>query len=467
MKKLFPLVVFCIFLILPLSQSAAQNYGAKSIFKKYNDAVVVVYACDSYGKAFAQGSGVVLNSKGLIVTNYHVCEGSTNIKIKHEDLLIEDVTILGGNADDDIMFLKIPENSNLNYIPAGNSDKLEVGQKVYALGSPLGFENSITEGIVNGIRKKDTYSDDSYIQLSASITHGSSGGALITAGGKLIGITCGGMKEGQNINFAIPINKVLSSSIYAANYYEEPEIKQKKTKKKKTKDITSTDGEKKTKKPKKKKSESENITSIAPSGSMEKIESKKGKDKSSEASYEKIILQARTAFEAGDINAAENYFNKAIEMDGQNSMGYLGRALCYFTKKKYEAALSDISYVIKVNPDYSYGYFMRAVVYHALERYRDAIPDYLSAIQLDKTNSYAVFGLGECYYETDEYEHAVLCFSTVIAFDKSKAIAYYYRGVCLLELGNDYGNLDACDDFEKAYSLGISEAADYIKQYCR
>lgn len=467
MKKLSPFLFFCIIFVLPFAASQAQNYGAKSIFKKFNDAVVVVYACDAYGKAFSQGSGVVLNSKGLIVTNYHVCEGSANIKIKHEDLLIEDVTILGGNADDDIMFLKIPENSELNYIPAGNSDKLEVGQKVYALGSPLGFENSITEGIVNGIRKISRYSGDNYIQISASISHGSSGGALITAGGKLIGITTATIEDGQNINFAIPINKIVSSSIYIANYFEEPESKEKKTKKKKTKDITSTDGEKKTKKPRKKKNEAESITSIAPSGSIDKIDSKKEKKKSSEASYERLIEEGKSAFEAGDLSAAESYFTKAIQIDKENYFGYLGRALCYLLQKKYSAALSDVNFVIAANPDYGEGYFMRAAIYHLMERYREAIPDYLKTIEMDKTNLHAIFGLGECYYETDEYEHAILCFSNVIAFDKNKPAAYYYRGVCLLQLGNDYGNLDACDDFEKALALGITEAADYIKQYCK
>lgn len=466
MRKLFPLLIFFIL----FTTSYAQNYGAKTIFKKYNDAVVVIYACDNSGKPFAQGSGVVLNSQGLIVTNFHVCKGADVIKIKHEDLLLENVNVLGGSEDDDIMFLKVGAN-NFNFIPAGKSENLEVGQKVYAIGSPLGFENSITEGIVNGFRNFSGYNGE-FIQISASISHGSSGGALITAGGKLIGITSGGMEGGQNINFAIPIKTILSSNIYIANYYEEPqtEKKEKKTKKKKTQDgITSTDTEKKVKKPRKKKKDSTEITSGAPTESIAKVPGKKGKDniRTEESSYDKLMMKGKDALSSKDFKTAVDFFSKAIALDSRNSLAYYARAVCYLSLKEYDYALNDLNYFLEDRQDFADAYFMRGAVYHLKEKYREAAKDYLSSLELDKSNMYAVFGLGECYYELDECERGVLCFNTFIAFDKTRPAAYYYRGLCLLQLGNDYGNLDACDDFSKSYSLGMEEAGELINQYCK
>lgn len=470
MRKLPTLLLVVFFIFSYVNLSFAQNYGAKTIFKKYNDAVVVVYACDIYGKPLSQGSGVVLNSQGLIVTNYHVCKGSGLIKIKHEDLLIEDVRILGGNEDDDIMFLKVAQN-NFGFIPAGNSDNLEIGQKVYALGSPLGFENSITEGIVNGIRKISEETNDTYIQLSASITHGSSGGALITAGGKLIGITCGGMKEGQNINFAIPINKVFASDIYIANKYDEPlteKTEKKKTKKKKktTESITSTDTEKKTKKPRKKKKETTDITSGS-NESIAKVPGKTSKDRPEESSYTQLMEKGKDAVKSKDYKSGLDYFTKAIQLEPGNSLAYYARAVCYLALTRIDEALQDLNYFLKDRQDFAEAYFMRAAIYQYQEKYSSAINDYLSSLQIDKSNMYAVYGLGECYYETDEYEQSLLCFNTFIAFDKSKSGAYFYRGLSLLHLGNDYENLDACDDLSKAYSMGMSEAAEYINQYCK
>ncbi|MBS1492314.1 MAG: tetratricopeptide repeat protein [Bacteroidetes bacterium] len=467
MRKLFPLLIFFVL----LSTSYAQNYGAKSIFKKYNDAVVVIYACDSYGKPFAQGSGVVLNSQGLVVTNYHVCDGASIIKIKHEDLIIEDVTVLGGDKDDDIMFLKVPQN-NFNYIPAGNSDKLEIGQKVYALGSPLGFENSITEGIVNGIRKISRYSGDNYIQISASISHGSSGGALITAGGKLVGITCGGIEDGQNINFALPINKILASGIYAANKFEEDETvekKEKKTKKKKKDDsITSTDTEKKTKKPrKKKKKDSEEIYSGSSSTGITQNPGSSKSEKPSGTSFKENYNKGDAAYTRKDFNSALEYFNQCVSIEPDNALGYFCRGLCYAQLKKYESALSDLNYVIRLSPDVSLAYTTRAHIYEKMEKYYDAIKDYTSALELDRTNKYALYGLGSCYYELDEYEKSVLCMTAYILIDNTDPWAYYIRGRCTVEGNLDYENLDECKDFNRAYSLGLDDAKEYIDQYCK
>lgn len=468
MRKFFPLLSFLLFFCVSHNTSFAQNYGAKSIFKKYNDAVVVIYACDSYGKPVAQGSGVVLNSQGLIVTNYHVCQSYTNIKIKHEDLIVEDVTILGGSKDDDLMFLKVAPDI-FGFIPAGNSDKLEVGQKVYALGSPLGFENSITEGIVNGIRKDSD--NESYIQLSASITHGSSGGALITAGGKLIGITFGGMEEGQNINFAIPINKVLSSGIFAANKFDEPETEKsekKKTKKKKSEDITSTDTEKKVKKPRKKKKDTE-ITSGTDSGSIAKIPGRTtvGKSTTANVSSEEYLEKGNSAYKLKDFSTALSYFSKCIEADPSNLKAYYCRGLTYLELKKYDASISDFNYVVRELPSETFGYMGRGFAYMRMERYNDAISDFAKSFELDKTNIYSVFGLGECYYNTEEYAKSALCFTTYMLYDSKNAASYYYRGRCIVEGNLDSEYLDACKDFQKAYSLGLDEAKEYVQQYCR
>jgi tetratricopeptide (TPR) repeat protein len=476
MRKFSPFLFFFIIISVYISPAFAQNYGAKTIFKKYNDAVVVVYACDSYGRPVSQGSGVVLNSQGLIVTNYHVCKGSDKIKIKHEDLIMEDVRILGGNEIDDIMFLKVAPN-NFDFIPAGNSDNLEVGQKVFALGSPLGFENSITEGIVNGIRKYSEYSEESYLQISASITHGSSGGALITAGGKLIGVTFGGTKENQNINFAIPINKILASDIYIANKYDEPltEKKEKKTKKKKTTDgITSNSTtEKKTKKPKKKKKDTNEIKSGAPSENIAKVPGKSSDTKSttsapsSGVSQKEYYDKGEAAFYAKDYAAAIELFSKSIQADPSYLPPYYGRGLCYANLEKYEPALSDFNFILRERPDFPTTYSARGFIYQKLENFTEAIKDYTAALELDKTDKLALYGLGECYYETEAYSYAVYCLTTYMLFDDKDSWVYYLRGRCLIEGNLEYEYIDACEDFNTARRLGLDDASEMLNKYCK
>jgi S1-C subfamily serine protease len=111
-------------------------------------------------------------------------------------------------------------------IKIGNSDNLKIGQRVYAIGSPLGFENTISEGIISGLRNYDVLQRD-FIQITASISSGSSGGAVVNDKGELIGISTLTAKEGQNINFAIPINdvmKVKTDSYKKENAYKNFEL---------------------------------------------------------------------------------------------------------------------------------------------------------------------------------------------------------------------------------------------------
>ena len=91
-------------------------------------------------------------------------------------------------------------------ISLGNNNVMKVGQKIYAIGSPLGFENTMTEGIISGLRDRK---GEKFIQISTPISPGSSGGAVVNSKGELIGITTSSITEGQNLNFAIPVNEVI------------------------------------------------------------------------------------------------------------------------------------------------------------------------------------------------------------------------------------------------------------------
>jgi len=125
--------------------------------------------------------------------------------IKHKKKQITDVEILAVDVNKDMMLLKIPENI-FPPVKLAKIDKLNIGEIVYAIGSPKGYENTISEGIVSGIRETSD-SSMSYIQVTCPLSEGSSGGAIVNSKGELIGISTyvtGG--QAQNINFAIPAN---------------------------------------------------------------------------------------------------------------------------------------------------------------------------------------------------------------------------------------------------------------------
>ncbi|MCX7724050.1 MAG: DegQ family serine endoprotease [Thermodesulfovibrio sp.] len=165
------------------------------------------------------GSGVIVDSSGHILTNYHVIKGADEIKVKLYDKRVFDGTVIGYDAKTDIAVIKI-KAEGLRPIKWGDSDKLRVGETVIAIGNPYGLNLTVTSGIVSATGRANVgiadYED--FIQTDAAINPGNSGGPLVNVRGELVGIntaifsTTGGY---QGIGFAIPSNmaKVVMESL--------------------------------------------------------------------------------------------------------------------------------------------------------------------------------------------------------------------------------------------------------------
>lgn len=201
MLKKFLLVIFIPGFFVHLT---AQTLNATEIFNKVSDSVVKVYGIDFEGIDFGQGSGVVIDSN-VIATNYHNFDGCKKLKVVHYNKEFDNVKILYANPENDVLILFI-NYLGLSPIRISDSVNIVVGEKIYAVGSPKNYENTITEGIISGIRIEKNES----IQISAGITHGSSGGAVVNEKGELIGISTAGY-EGTSLNFAIPVSLINKS----------------------------------------------------------------------------------------------------------------------------------------------------------------------------------------------------------------------------------------------------------------
>lgn len=185
--------------------SNTEIMSGSEVFKRYNSAVFIVFTSDGHD-AF-QGSGFFVSSSGIAVSNYHVFRGTSigleTIKLSSgEELNIEDV--IAKSDEHDFIIFKVAKKNNqkFNYIPIAARTP-SVGEKVYAIGSPRGLENTFSSGEISQKRDKNI------IQISVPIDHGSSGGALINSYGEAIGITSGGRDDsGANLNFAIDIKVI-------------------------------------------------------------------------------------------------------------------------------------------------------------------------------------------------------------------------------------------------------------------
>jgi S1-C subfamily serine protease len=169
----------------------------------------------------ALGSGFVIDKAGYIVTNYHVVEGAKSIHVTFSNNTSNNAKLVGSDPSTDVAVLKVNvPASALTTLQFANSDAVQVGDSVVAIGNPFGLARTVTAGIVSAIQREITspgdYPIDHVIQTDAPINHGNSGGPLINARGEVIGVnsqieTGGGTIEGNvGIGFAIPSNTVKS-----------------------------------------------------------------------------------------------------------------------------------------------------------------------------------------------------------------------------------------------------------------
>jgi len=153
------------------------------------------------------GSGFIIDKEGYIVTNNHVIENADKIKVVLSNDKEFDAKIIGRDPYTDIALIKIKPKRDLPSVKIGNSDTLEVGEWVVAIGSPFGLEHTVTAGIVSAKgRVIGSGPYDNFIQTDASINPGNSGGPLLNMKGEVIGINTMIIAGGQGIGFAIPVN---------------------------------------------------------------------------------------------------------------------------------------------------------------------------------------------------------------------------------------------------------------------
>ena len=187
------------------AQSAPPRKDIPSIAKAANGSIVSIVMSDKDGKPIAQGTGFLVTKGGLIITNYHVIAEGSSALVKLPDGAFYVVDgVLTFDKERDIAVIKA-HGQDFPTLTLGNSDRVQVGDEVVAIGNPLSLESTVSNGIVSGIRT-DEELGGRLLQTTAPISPGSSGGPLFNMAGQVIGITTMYLKGGENLNFAIPIN---------------------------------------------------------------------------------------------------------------------------------------------------------------------------------------------------------------------------------------------------------------------
>ncbi len=356
---------------------------AKKIFKENTNAVVVVVTYDSKGNPIRQGSGFIVRADGAIVTNYHVISNAKDIKVKIEEKVLNVEGLILVDKERDIVILKV-KGENLQKVKLGDFEKTNIGEKIYVISSPQGLENTISDGILSGIR--EITHERNVLQITAPISSGSSGGPVFNENGEVIGVATFILEESQNLNFAMPVNFI-----------------------------------------------------------KDKIDTKKVialRDSEIE-DYEKTVeywfYRGVKYGDSGRHKDAIEAYKQAIKINPDNSVIHYNLGITYGELGRYKDAIEAFKQAIRIKPDYAEIHYNLGVSYFMLSRYKDAIKAYKQAIRIEPDYAKAHYNLGITCFKLARDKDAIEAYKQAIKINPDDAKAHYNLGITYFFI-NDKGS---------------------------
>lgn len=478
----------------------ADDLNAEQIIEKYKPALISIwmneknyysYSTFSYiDTTLLNGSGFLLNEDGLIGTNYHVVERIDSLLVKTSDGVFYKADLIYTDEVNDFAIIKISDTTGRKfpYVMLGSTEDLKAGQEVYAIGSPLGFEYTISSGIIAAIREKEkvnfqdplTYETrekvfEKVLQITAAISPGNSGGALFNKKGEVIGITTYTYVGYGNLNFAVAIDgfKKLRDLVESKDFVNAEEVKLKKEENlfnsnyKLASDLKSQ--------------LSYDWYYTKQKDTMKTVDSFIVRQDSvnqknllrAEKYYEKCIeLKPDTFVVYQDLldlyvftdnaeKAEELYKNIRLRFDSDSLLNLLSSNLAsaYSTSKDYQRAIQFYEKMLMQDTNQYYIYYQIANLYNKMEDDKRAVREYKKLLKRDSNYSDAYVQLGKIYYE--KYKNTMRAkkyFQT--AYEKELYLSgytpnnsdiHYYLGMIAVKEGRKMDAILAFMDLKNAY----------------
>ncbi len=402
----------------PPAPKPLPTLSAQQIFKRVSPSVMVVESLDAEGKVTVFGSGVVI-APDRVITNRHVIEDGVSFRVVHNDKKWP-AKLIRVDPDHDLAELSV-SGLDAPTVQVVDSSKLDVGEKVYAIGAPEGLELTISEGLISGLRDFDK---SLVIQTSAAISPGSSGGGLFDAQGRLVGITTFYLKEGQSLNFALPAEWTLMLNRQSINA-------------------------------------STAIYRNSPG-------------------FQALVWfeLALSALQAEKYDVAAQAFEQAVRLKPDLVWAWNNLAVAYASLKQYDKALAAGKQAIRLKPDDESAWVGLGMTYLDLGQYDTAVSAEQEAIRLRPADWVAWNDLGAALGTVGLYEKSVHAYQNAIRLKPESADAWYGLGLAydgLAQLDDAiarYGEAVALEpDFARAwYHLGLDakaegDQAEVIKVY--
>jgi len=390
-----------------------------SLIKRIKPSTVIIFTYNDNGEHLKQGSGFFISQNGDVITNYHVLQGASSAEIKTADEKTYPITyVLAGDAQSDLIRLSVNIPSSSVHPLTLSKAIPEIGESIIVYGSPLGLESTVSDGIVSAIRDIPGYG--MIIQITAPISPGSSGSPVLNLQGELIGIASFQMVEGQNLNFAIPSEKIISLILIEENKISISE-----------KDFRPE--------------------SQAEKESGHKEAYQKALDSIDKKEYEKALYYLETAIKTDILSLKESvYF-------------YIG--FCNGELGNYMKAIEAYKQAIRIDPNYATAYSYLGNAYNNLGLYKDAIEAHKQAIRIDPNDAAAYNNLGNAYANLKRYKDAIEAYKQALRIAPDLAQTHFNLGIVYLQRKDIHS---ALNEYKILQNLDINKANELsylIKTY--
>jgi tetratricopeptide (TPR) repeat protein len=427
-KKRYGYLVPLLLVLVVLMPHVTVALTGSQVYERVKDSVVVVTAYDRAGKAVGLGSGVVLPS-GDIATNYHVVRAGMGLFSVGQRGKAVPAVLVGSKPDKDLAILgplkeytvelqghdgKTSKNEKVvrddfKATPArlGQASRLKVGEPVYAVGAPQGLELSLSEGIVSQLRG----GPPPLIQTTAAISPGSSGGGLFNSYGELVGITSFYLKEGQGLNFAVPVEWVKEIPISKGvilGYADEPQTQ--------------------------------------------------GGGKGSDGDW---LGRSRALFEAQDRQGRLAHCLQWIQAEPGSVLAWNHLGSAYLMLGHYQEAIKAYRESLRLKPDDANTWQAIGTTYTSLGRYQEAFEAYSEALQL-KPDALTWYTLGFVYAKLGHYQEAIKAYRESLRLKPDNDFAWHCLAIAYAQSGNRAEALKAVNELRKYNPQDADELANQI-----
>ena len=445
-RPLFKIVSVVMLMLLYASVGSAK---VPDIVIKQKRSVVTVYINDSTGKPISSGSGFIVDPTGIIATNQHVIaelvehpEMTSIVKMENGAYFPVE-KVLSFDKENDVALLKV-DAKELPVMAFSQRFQPKQGDDVFVIGSPLGLETTISDGIISGIRGKT-----GFVQITAPISPGSSGSPVLNSHGEVIGVATFVIEGGQSLNFAVPVRYVVSL-LNPAKYARQSQPKATKSAPAPTPPSAQKPEPRVPSLPEPAASpppspETSHTTPVVPPPQEDMVAS--------------LCRQGDSFLKGRAYDGALDAYDKAIALDPANARPYLGRGVIWMVfKHDYQQSLRDLDKALELNPGLADGYAHRCGLHTQLGNNGLAMGDCAKAIDLSPRLALAYAYRGGLYYRLNNKTLALEDLDKAIELAPRLAVAYCSRCEVRRAL-NDVS--DAMRDCDKAIELDPRLAVAY------